>query len=333
MGIVDRVLDRAQLRRAPARPKQIHMAVTDLCFLPCVHCDIWKNKTVDLPTELWLDLISRLGPWCAPAGMNFVGGEPLMRKDLELLMAAAVAQGFEVSFNTNGHLVTDKRARSLSDAGVSIAYVSLDGIRAATIDHSRGRAGSFDRAMAAIDRLDAMPNPRVVIASVLHGKNAEEIPELLEFVRDRELQLVLQPLYQNFGDNTYEPDWWKTSELFPESEAELCAIDSALDTLSEERMRGGGVCNSVAQLQAMKHHFRRPGVDNGQTCRAGHSDLSIDAQGNMRLCYFLDPVGRIDDPSSLPWLWDKPETLRRRWEVSRCDRACNLLNCNFDRPD
>jgi MoaA/NifB/PqqE/SkfB family radical SAM enzyme len=141
--------------------------VTDLCFLPCVHCDIWKNKTVDLPTELWLDLISRLGPWCAPAGMNFVGGEPLMRKDLELLMAAAVAQGFEVSFNTNGHLVTDKRARSLSDAGVSIAYVSLDGIRKATIDHSRGRAGSFDRAMAAIDRLDAMPNPRVVIASYM----------------------------------------------------------------------------------------------------------------------------------------------------------------------
>ena len=171
MGLIDRVLNKAQFRRAPARPNQVHMAVTDNCFLPCLHCDIWKNNETDLPTETWLDLIGRLGDWCAPAGMNFVGGEPLMRKDLEQLMSAAVAQGFEVSFNTNGYLVTQKRAQQICDAGVSIAYVSMDGIRKATVDHSRGREGSHDKAMAAIDRLDALPNPRVVIAAILHGHN------------------------------------------------------------------------------------------------------------------------------------------------------------------
>jgi len=333
MGIVDRVLDKARLRRAPGRPEQVHMAVTDRCFLPCVHCDIWKNDVQDLPAPVWLALIDRLGDWCAPAGMNFVGGEPLMRKDLEQLMAHAVSRGFEVTFNTNGHLVTERRAQSLSDAGVSIAYVSLDGIRRETIDHSRGREGSFDKAMKAIDRLDALPRPAVVIATVLHGKNAAEIPELLTFVRDRGLQLVVQPLYQNFGDNDYDPDWWKSSLLFPRAEAELTAIDDALDTLSVERMRGGAVCNSVAQLQAMKFHFRSPGVDNGQTCRAGHSDLSIDAAGNIRICYFLEPVATIRDAAPLPYIWDKHTTLRRRWEVSRCERTCNLLNCNFERAD
>ncbi len=332
MGIVDRVLDKAQLRRAPSRPEQIHMAVTDRCFLPCVHCDIWKNDTTDLPADTWLNLIDRLGEWCAPAGMNFVGGEPLMRKDLESMMARAVSRGFEVSFNTNGHLVTPKRARSISDAGVQIAYVSMDGIRKATIDHSRGRKGSFEKAMKAIDLLDAQPNPRVVIAAILHAQNAPEISELLDFVRDRGLQLVLQPLYQNFGENTYDPDWWKTSSLFPKTDAERQSIDQALDLLSAERMRGGAVCNAVAQLQAMKFHFRSPGVDNGQTCRAGHSDLSIDAHGNIRLCYFLDPVATVSDAAPLPWIWDKHTTLRRRWEVSRCDRSCNLLNCNFERP-
>jgi MoaA/NifB/PqqE/SkfB family radical SAM enzyme len=333
MGIVDRVLDKAQMRRAPARPAQVHLAVTDNCFLPCLHCDIWKNKATDLPTQTWLDLIDRLGAWCAPGGMNFVGGEPLMRKDLEQLMSAAVSQGFEVSFNTNGYMVTERRARSISDAGVSIAYVSMDGIHKATVDHTRGREGSHDKAMAAIDRLDALPNPRVVIAAILHGQNAAEMAELLAFVRDRELQLVLQPLYQNFGENQYDPDWWKTSSLFPRTEGELKAIDAALDLLSMERMRGGAVCNSVGQLQAMKQHFRQPGQDSGQSCRAGHSDLSVDAQGKIRLCYFLDPVASIDEPAPLHWIWDKPETLRRRWEVSRCDRACKLLNCNFERAD
>ncbi len=330
VALLDRALDRVRLRRAPGRPDQIHLAVTDRCFLPCVHCDIWKNEGDDLPAHLWLDLIDRLGPWCAPAGMNFVGGEPLMRKDLESMMARAVAQGFEVSFNTNGWLVTQARAKSIGEAGASIAYVSMDGIQAATVDASRGRAGSFDKAMAAIDRFDALPAPRVIIASVLHGQNAAELPQLLEFVRDRELQLVLQPLYQNFGDNRYDPDWWKNSPLWPATPGQLGAVDAALDALSAERLRGGAVCNSVAQLQAMKFHFRNPGVDNGQTCRAGHSDLSVDATGNIRMCYFLEPVATIFDAQPLPLVWDAPATLRRRWEVSRCERTCNLLNCNFE---
>ena len=90
--LVDRALDRARLRRAPGRPRQVHLSVTDRCFLPCLHCDIWKNTTPDLPTEVWSEVIDRLGEWCAPGSMNFVGGEPLLRKDLEQLMGQAVDQ-------------------------------------------------------------------------------------------------------------------------------------------------------------------------------------------------------------------------------------------------
>jgi len=331
MGLMDRTLDRARLRRAPQRPNQVHMAVTDRCFLPCVHCDIWKNKTPDLDGSIWSGLIDQLGEWCAPAGMNFVGGEPLLRKDLESLMGQAVRNGFEVSFNTNGWLVTDARAQAIADAGVSVAYVSLDGMIRETVDHSRGRAGSFDKAMEAIDRFDALPNPRVVIAAILHTENAAEIPQLLEFVRDRGMQLVVQPLYQNFGDNKYDPNWHETSPLFPRTKAALAGIDAAVDALVAERMRGGSVCNPVGQLVAYKNHFRNPEKDNGHQCRAGHTDLSVDALGNIRMCYFLDPVGSILDERPLPLVWDGYQTLRRRWEVSRCDRSCNLLNCNFER--
>ncbi|MAY79489.1 MAG: hypothetical protein CL930_01765 [Deltaproteobacteria bacterium] len=330
-GVLDRALDRVHLRRASSRPNQVHLAVTDRCFLPCLHCDIWKNKTPDLDGDVWADLIERLGDWCAPGGMNFVGGEPLLRKDLESLMSRAVRNGFEVSFNTNGWLVTDERARGISEAGASIAYVSMDGILEKTVDHSRGREGSYAKAMEAIDRFDALPNPRVVIAAILHAENAEEFPLLLDFVRDRGLQLVVQPLYQNFGDNTYDPDWYKSSPLWPRTAASIAAIDHAVDVLSAERMRGGAVCNAVAQLQAFKNHFRHPSVDNGHQCRAGHSDLSIDPHGNIRMCYFLEPVATIFDSTPLPLIWDGATTLRRRWEVSRCGRNCNLLNCNFER--
>ncbi len=332
-ALFDRALDRAHLRRAPGRPEQIHLSVTDRCFLPCLHCDIWKNEAEDLPGSVWEDLIDRLAPWCAPAGMNFVGGEPFLRKDLEALMGRATQRGFEVSFNTNGWLMTADRAARVSEAGARIAYVSLDGFKAETVDHSRGRKGSYDKALRAIELLRAHPNPRVVIACILHGKNAAEIPDLLSWVRREGLQLVLQPLYQSFGDNAYDPDWYKTAPLFPQGEHELNQIDAALDALSAERLRGGPVCNAVGQLQAMKRHFRSPSSDNGASCRAGHTDLSFDPQGNIRLCYFLEPVGSLFDPLPVPLVWDAPETLRRRWEVSRCERACSLLNCNFERRD
>jgi MoaA/NifB/PqqE/SkfB family radical SAM enzyme len=330
-AVVEGLLDRVQLRRAPGRPTQLHLSVTDRCFLPCVHCDIWKNKTPDLPTEPWEDLIDRLADWCAPAAMNFVGGEPLLRKDLESLMARAVRRGFEVSFNTNGHLMTEARAEAIAKAGVSIAYVSLDGIRKETIDHSRGREGSLEKAVRAIDLLQAQDSPRVVIACILHAGNVAEIPELLDFVRSRGMQVVFQPLYQNFGDVDHDPDWWRKSELWPHEASAREALGDCLDQLSVERLRGGPICNSVDQLQAMKTYFERPAEDARQLCRAGHSDLSFDPQGNIRLCYFLDPVGSIFDATPLPMKWSSPAALRRRWEVSRCTRHCSLLNCNFHR--
>jgi len=318
------------MRRAPGRPTQIHFSVTDRCFLPCLHCDIWKNEAEDLPGSVWIETLDRLAEWVGPASINFVGGEPFLRKDLEDLMGHAVALGNTVSFNTNAWLLNEKRAERVAEAGVSIAYISMDGIREETVDFSRGRAGSFAKCMEAIELLEAQPNPRIVIACIVHGENAEELPELLDFVRERGHQLVVHPLYQNFGEVEYSSKWYLDSPLWPKDPEPLC---ESLDLLAQERRRGGVVCNSEEQLGAMKNYYRFPDRKNGLTCKAGHSDLAFDPAGNVRLCYFLEPVATVFDLSPLAMIWDAPRTLRRRWEVSRCDRDCNLLNCNFDRSD
>jgi MoaA/NifB/PqqE/SkfB family radical SAM enzyme len=303
--------------------------VTDRCFLPCQHCDIYKNKTEDLPEGVWRGLIEQLAVWLGPVSMNFVGGEPLLRKDLERLMGRASELGFTVSFNTNGWLLTMDRAKALKEAGVSIAYVSMDGIKAKTVDRSRGRAGSLEKAVMACDNLDKVGSPRVVVACILNGENAGEIPELLGWVRQRGYELVVQPLYQNFGANAREPGWWRRSALWPNR---LEEVDAALDCLIEERKSWGKVCNSVEQLRAFKGYFRNPDRWNGLSCKAGHSDIAFDPQGNIRLCYFLEPVGNIRE-DGVREVWNRVGTMRRRFEVGRCSRSCNLLNCNFERGE
>ncbi len=325
-----RALARARLRPAPGLPDQVHLSVTDRCFLPCAHCDIWKNKTPDLPGEAWLGVLDQLGAWLGKASVNFVGGEPLLRKDLETLMTRATTLGFDVSFNTNGWLLDDRRADALSAAGARIAYLSMDGFLAETVDRSRGRAGTHAKLLEVCDRLDKRTNPRVVIACILHAENAHEIPDLLRWVKSRGYELVVQPLYQNFGENAHDPTWWRTSTLWPTSPDALARIDQALDVLIDERTQWGKVCNEVAQLRAFKKHFRSPSVPNGQTCKAGHSDIAFDPVGNVRLCYFLEPVGNLAEGVPIPAMWNRLAALRRRYEVSRCTRSCNLLNCNFE---
>ncbi len=324
--LAERLLAAARLRAAPERPTQVHLSVTDRCFLPCGHCDIYKNETTDLPEETWARVIDELAVWLGPVSVNFVGGEPLLRPDLERLMGRATDRGMTVTFNTNAWLLNDKRAQALSDAGVSVAYLSCDGFNEATVDHSRGRAGSWKKVREACDRLDALPNPRVVISCILHGGNAAEIGSLLAWCKSRGYELVVQPLYQNFGNNAYDPSWWRRSDMWP---TDLAPIDEALDILVAERQNAGKVCNAVGQLEAFRGYFRNPSVENGQVCKAGHTDLAFDPAGNVRLCYFLEPIGTLTDGRALSKMWNDATTLRRRYEVHTCTRTCNLLNCNF----
>ena len=325
---VESYLDSKQLRRAPSTPKQIHMSVTDRCFLPCLHCDIWKNTAEDLPTEHWIKVIDDLSSWLGNPSINFVGGEPLLRSDLETLIRRAKSQHATVSCNTNGWLVTPSRAKSLAQSGIDLVYVSLDGHSEKTVDHSRGKEGSFQKAIQAIELLQEA-GVSVMVASVLHAQNAEEMIDVLQFVEDKHMGLIMQPLYQNFGNVQYDKDWWRKSSMFPKTEKELEIMDRVLDKLSIAQMKGRKILNDPKQLQAMKYYFRHPMSDIGISCRAGHTDLSFDPQGRIRLCYFLEPIGSIFQQESISDIWFAQTTLQRRWEVSRCTRSCSMLNCNF----
>ena len=315
---------RAHLEPAPAPPTQVHISVTDRCNFACRHCAIHRKRTRDLPTADWLAFIDAVGDWLGGGGINFAGGEPLLRRDLEQLISRAVARGFATTFNTNGWDMGPERAASIVASGVSIVYVSLDGATAATVDWTRGRPGAFDRAHAAIDALQAAGCPQIIVAAILHGRNAAEIPALLEFVRARGLQLVIQPLYQTF-DEPHDPCWYQRSELWPQ---DLATTEAALDLLADTRRAWGPVCNATAQIEGIRRYFRDPGTHNGLACRAGHTDLAVDPQGNLRLCFMLDPIGHVGPHPELAWVG--PRALHRRWQVSRCGRPCNLLNCNFE---
>ena len=317
-----------KLRAAPGLPTQMHVSITDRCCLPCRMCDIWRIKPgEELTTNEWKGIFKQVADWAGPVGLNFAGGEPFLRKDLIELIRYGTDLGFTVTSNTNATLFNAKKIDQLAGAGLDILYVSLDGSTAATHDYVRGEAGTYDKVMRTLDLVDMVEKPRVVIAMIINRRSISEMKQMADWTLERGYQVVYQPLFNNFG-RTYDPQWFVKSPLFPREE-DLPALDDALDYLISIKEADGHVCNSVGQLKEMKRYFRSPSVSNGLPCNAGHSDISLDPYGNLLLCFWLPPVGRVLK-QPIPWMWNSMKSKRRRWEAHNCPRTCNMLNCNFE---
>ena len=182
--------------------------------------------------------------------------------------------------------------------------------------------------MKALDIMEDHRRVRTVIASVMHRHNIGEIPGLLAEAERRGFYLIFQPLFHTFG-RPFDTRWYEDEPYMPGAE-DMALLDEMIDMLADVRQRGGPICNPVGQLQGIKQYFHQPGVFNGLPCNAGHTDIAMDPYGNVLLCFWLPPVGNaLEIP--IPWLWNAPRAVRRRWQIEHCQRTCNVLNCNFER--
>lgn len=117
--------------------KDLRISVIDKCNLRCTYCmpkEIFGEDYVFLPEEelLRFEEITRLARSFALLGVEKIritGGEPLMRRDLDKLIAELVAiPGIkDIALTTNGILLP-KKAKKLKEAGLQRVNISLDAI-------------------------------------------------------------------------------------------------------------------------------------------------------------------------------------------------------------
>ena len=133
---------------------QLFWECTQRCNFACIHCgsDCKVDSHIkDMPFEDFrkvLDSIKRESD-VSRLTVNITGGEPLVRKDLEVCGRAIYDMGIAWGIVTNGWLLTEDRFRSLLKAGIHGMTISLDGI-GEVHDWMRGRKGAYERAVDAI---------------------------------------------------------------------------------------------------------------------------------------------------------------------------------------
>jgi pyrroloquinoline quinone biosynthesis protein E len=154
--------------------------LTHRCPLHCPYCSNPLDLTAtaqELPTATWQDIFGqarRLGVLQA----HLSGGEPLVRRDLEVIAAGARSRGMYVNVVTSGVGLTGRRARALADAGVDHVQLSLQSATAAAADHMAG-ARAHERKLQAAAAVQAA-GMVLTINVVLHRGNATGIDALAE---------------------------------------------------------------------------------------------------------------------------------------------------------
>jgi len=184
----------SELRDTLGRPlRDLRLSITDKCNLRCSYCmpELAYGESYHfLPNKelLSYEEITRLSGLFIDLGVKKIritGGEPLLRKDLPVLIKQLTAlDGMsDVAMTTNGLLLADK-AQDLYDAGLHRLTVSLDSLDHDACNHMNGRRMNPDVVLESIEAAQAAGFDSIKINTVVkRGVNDHTLLDLLRRFR------------------------------------------------------------------------------------------------------------------------------------------------------
>jgi cyclic pyranopterin phosphate synthase len=171
--------------------RDLRISVTDRCNFRCVYCmpkDVFGRdyQFMDRRELLSFEELERVARAFVAHGvekLRITGGEPLLRRDLDSLIARLASLGdLDVTLTTNGALLA-KQAAKLRAAGLSRVTVSLDSLDEETFRAMNDVDFPVARVLAGIDAAAAAGLPVKVNTVVKRGLNEGSILELARFFK------------------------------------------------------------------------------------------------------------------------------------------------------
>jgi len=165
------------------RLRDLRISVTDRCNFRCIYCmprAVFDSDYRFLPHSAILSFeeIARLARVFVAMGvekLRLTGGEPLVRRDLDRLIAMLAETGVDIALTTNGSLLA-KQARALKAAGLQRVTVSLDSLDDATFRAMNDADYPVARVLEGIDAAAAAGLAPIKINMVVkRGTNDHQI--------------------------------------------------------------------------------------------------------------------------------------------------------------
>jgi cyclic pyranopterin phosphate synthase len=266
----------------------LRVSVTDRCNLRCTYCmplDVVFRPKSELLSFEEIERVARVAVGLGIRTVRLTGGEPLVRKDLHLLVQslAAIDGLGDLSLTTNGLLLADQ-AGDLARAGLDRLNVSLDSMREEVFE-SIGRTRGLSRVLEGLAVAKRVGFRSIRINAVsLRGISETEIVPLAEFCRREGFHLrfiEFMPLDAERG--------WSDARVLSGAEARRI-LESRFGPLEPERPTDPG-------QPAVDYRYAVGGSD-GDGGRVGFIDpvsqpfcdrcdrLRLTADGQFRNCLF-----------------------------------------------
>jgi radical SAM enzyme (rSAM/lipoprotein system) len=246
------------------------------CNLKCIHCgsDCRSDASIkDMPLADFLKSIEDISEIVDPHETMIVitGGEPLLRKDIELAGINLYKRGFPWGIVTNGMLLYHERLISLINSGLRAITVSFDGKE---LSHNwlRGNPHSYTNALKAIELIAKYDELESDVVTCVNQRNFNELDEIKNLLIEKGIKK------------------WRVFTVFPVGRAKNYN-DLQLDPLNFKQLfdfialtREEAKIHLNYGCEGYLGNYESEVRDNLFMCHAGINIASILADGSISAC-------------------------------------------------
>ncbi|WP_295836688.1 GTP 3',8-cyclase MoaA [uncultured Microbacterium sp.] len=299
----------------------LRVSVIDKCNLRCTYCMPaegmpWLPQSQLMSTDEIRRIVRVAVQSLGAEELRITGGEPLVRKDLEVIIAGIREDNpdLPIALTTNA-VGLDRRAQALKDAGLTRLNVSLDTLHPETFAELTRRP-HLDKVLAGLQAARAAGlGPIKINAVLLRGVNDTEVVPLVDWAVTNGFEMRFIEDMPLDGDRS-----WSATNVIPARDIRA-AIEEGFTLTADPRGRGAA--------PAERWEVRRP----GETALAGHVGIissvtepfcaactrtRVTADGKVRSCLFSHEetdllstmrAGTDDEGIAQVWrdaMWAKP---------------------------
>jgi len=294
-------------------PGYLQFAITNICNADCGFCGFARSKFdpkarrsvtfQEACNAIDIALKNHIGY------LLFVGGEPMVHRDLRAMTRYAAERGIHPMICTNGGLWTEENMRGLASDGLSSVIMSIDAHDAVKHETNRGLPDvckKIQRANEFFHSIDVQTTASITASRLI--EDYDKLPAFLEKLGFQSCTFSypltsLASSYLSFSD----------SGLVNYSKDELIELFEKIKRMKQRS--GFPVVNPTESLSEMQRHLRGEREKFG--CLGGYKYFYLDWNLDLYRCHFWEkPMCKVHE-------WDEAKLIR-----DGCTRC--MIDCYRD---
>ena len=327
---------------AVALPRSIYIEPTSRCNELCQQCPrtlLSREEDRDLPFEQFKEIVDQF-PVLDRVVLHGLG-EPLLNKDLPLMVRYLKDRGVYVLFNSNGTLLNGKRGQALIDAGLDEYRLSMDGSTREMYAHVRG-VDAFDkiwrnvRNFVKLQKEQDASKPAISLWFTAMRENLPDLPRLIELADENGIREVYMQRFVYFEKGLAMAN----QALFKRSSREELDIVRKCEQMCKERGIRFRAAGSATPMESIVRDF---GERPWSGCQRPYTLTYITSSGNVLSCCFAPfghrsakeyreerVLGNVFQESIQDiWNGERYEAFRAAFESEHPARHCEQCGLNW----